>query len=141
MDSGDPGPPSNTTDASENTAGVGVSGVGNRRWLAWDRTDFARKFARIRVDSPRSPEVPLGHVRTPDARAEPMYSGMMRPHERRAADLSLRPSVIRFGRRAPPAHAVDGGDGTGPTPLIAAMLAFVVSKFGETIDLEQGRPG
>ena len=38
---------------------------------------------------------------------------------------------------APTSHKSngDGSDGTGPTMLIAAMRAYVASKFGGTIDL------
>lgn len=31
---------------------------------------------------------------------------------------------------------IDGPSGNGPTPLIAAMRAYVASKFGESIDLD-----
>lgn len=37
---------------------------------------------------------------------------------------------------APGPQRADGGDGRGPTPLIAAMRAYVAGKFGERIDLE-----
>jgi hypothetical protein len=37
---------------------------------------------------------------------------------------------------APGPQRADGGDGRGQTPLVAAMRAYVASKFGERIDLE-----
>jgi hypothetical protein len=37
---------------------------------------------------------------------------------------------------APGPQRADGGDGRGQTPLVAAMRAYVASKFGERIELE-----
>ncbi|MDP9123513.1 MAG: DUF2591 domain-containing protein [Pseudomonadota bacterium] len=47
---------------------------------------------------------------------------------------------------APGPQRADGGDGSGETPLVAAMRAYVASRFGETVDLESlldvvSRPG
>ena len=40
---------------------------------------------------------------------------------------------------APSPQRPDCGDGRGETPLVAAMRAYVASRFGETIDLNGDR--
>lgn len=49
--------------------------------------------------------------------------------------ISLHPPIdtTQWGAVGPPSHTLDFM--TGPTPLIAAMRAYVASKFGEEIDL------
>lgn len=42
---------------------------------------------------------------------------------------------------APSPQRGDGGDGRGPEPLVAAMRAYVASKFGDEIDLDSHLDG